>query len=135
MSVLNDDAVKNNLEWLSNLSIDAEPDAVRKSSIICTIGMELVLRVLSTHSNFSHGTYEYHKSVIDNTRKSASSSPGRPVAIALDTKGPEIRTGLMASGADVPFVAGHQMIFTTDEKYAEAGTDKVLYLDYKNITK
>jgi len=41
----------------------------------------------------------------------------------------------MAGGADVPFVAGHQMIFTTDDKYAEAGTDKVLYLDYKNITK
>ncbi|KAG0099887.1 Pyruvate kinase, partial [Podila epicladia] len=35
---INNDAVKNNLEWLSNLSIDAEPDAVRKSSIICTIG-------------------------------------------------------------------------------------------------
>ena len=35
----------------------------------------------------------------------------------------------------MPFVAGHQMIFTTDDKYAEAGTDKVLYLDYKNITK
>jgi len=41
----------------------------------------------------------------------------------------------MAGGVDVPFKAGHQMIFTTDEKYAEASTDQVLYLDYKNITK
>jgi hypothetical protein len=53
MSALNNDGVKNNLEWLSNLSIDVEPNAVRKSSIICTIGMGLVLRVLSTHSVFA----------------------------------------------------------------------------------
>jgi hypothetical protein len=54
--------------------------------------------------NFSHGEYEYHQSVIDNTRKmvagmqnqsymdrSVESFPadpgGRPVAIALDTVG------------------------------------------------
>ncbi|KAG0363911.1 Pyruvate kinase [Podila minutissima] len=145
MPTLNNDAVKNNLEWVSNLSIDAEPDAVRKSSIICTIGpntnkVEMITALREAgmnivRMNFSHGTYEYHKSVIDNTRASSLSSPGRPVAIALDTKGPEIRTGMMAGGADVPFVAGHQMIFSTDEKYAEVGTDKVLYLDYKNITK
>ncbi|KAF9388906.1 Pyruvate kinase [Podila verticillata] len=145
MSTLNNDGVKNNLEWLSNLSIDVEPNAVRKSSIICTIGpntnkVEMITALRDAgmnivRMNFSHGTYEYHQSVIDNTRKSTTSLPGRPVAIALDTKGPEIRTGLMTGGADVPFVAGHQMIFTTDEKFAEAGTDKVLYLDYKNITK
>ncbi|KAI1320627.1 Pyruvate kinase [Mortierella claussenii] len=84
--------------------------------------------------NFSHGTYEYHKSVIDNTRKSCEDHPGKPVAIALDTKGPEIRTGLMGGdGSDVPFQAGHQMIFSTDDAYAESGNDQVLYIDYKNL--
>ncbi|KAG0307443.1 Pyruvate kinase, partial [Linnemannia gamsii] len=38
MTIQNDDSITNNLQWLSNLSIDVEPDAVRKSSIICTIG-------------------------------------------------------------------------------------------------
>lgn len=41
----------------------------------------------------------------------------------------------MKDGADVPFTAGHQMTFTTDEAYAESSTDQVLYIDYKNITK
>lgn len=54
MSALNNDGVKNNLEWLSNLSIDAEPNAVRKSSIICTIGMGLILRVFVARSCSSH---------------------------------------------------------------------------------
>jgi pyruvate kinase len=51
--------------------------------------------------NFSHGSYEYHQSVIDNTRAAAASDILRPIAIALDTKGPEIRTGLMKDDTDV----------------------------------
>ena len=47
-----------------------------------------ILRVYATtvRMNFSHGSYEYHQSVIDNTRKAVAENPdGRPVAIALDT--------------------------------------------------
>ena len=35
--------------------------------------------------NFSHGSYEYHQSVIDNARAASSDVEGRPLAIALDT--------------------------------------------------
>ncbi|KAF9365233.1 Pyruvate kinase [Mortierella sp. NVP85] len=145
MVYFSDDAIMNNLEWVSSLSIDVEPSAVRRSSIICTIGpktnsVEMITALREegmniVRMNFSHGSYEYHKSVIDNTRQSCLETPGKPVAIALDTKGPEIRTGLMKDGVDVPFTAGHQMTFTTDEAYAESSTDQVLYIDYKNITK
>ncbi|KAG0005870.1 Pyruvate kinase [Entomortierella chlamydospora] len=145
MTYLRDDTIKTNLEWVSNLSIDVEPSHIRRSSIICTIGpktnsVEMITALREAgmnivRMNFSHGSYEYHKSVIDNTRKSCLDHPGKPVAIALDTKGPEIRTGLIAGGEDVPYTAGHIMTFTTDEKYAESGTDRVLYIDYKNITK
>lgn len=85
--------------------------------------------------NFSHGTYEYHQSVLDHCRESEKLYPGRPLALALDTKGPEIRTGVTAGGKDWPVPANHEMIFTTDDKYADKCDDKIMYLDYKNIAK
>lgn len=85
--------------------------------------------------NFSHGSYEYHQSVIDNARGSEAHFSGRPIAIALDTKGPEIRTGTTIDNKDYPVAPGHEMIFSTDEKYAKSCDDKVMYVDYKNISK
>lgn len=70
--------------------------------------------------NFSHGSYEYHQSVIDNARQAEKVQAGRQVAIALDTKGPEIRTGNTVGDADIPIKAGSEINITTDEKYATA---------------
>lgn len=70
--------------------------------------------------NFSHGGYDYHKSVIDNTREAEKVQAGRQVAIALDTKGPEIRTGNTVGDADIPITAGTILNITTDEKYAQS---------------
>ena len=85
--------------------------------------------------NFSHGSYEYHQSVIDNAREAERTQPGRSVAIALDTKGPEIRTGNTPGDEDIPISAGSEINITTDEKYATASDNKNMYVDYKNITK
>lgn len=50
--------------------------------------------------NFSHGSYEYHGETIKNIREAVANYSKKigmkyPLAIALDTKGPEIRTGLL----------------------------------------
>ncbi|ORX88383.1 pyruvate kinase [Basidiobolus meristosporus CBS 931.73] len=136
--------MNNGLSWLASFDVDVEP-GLRKSSIICTIGpktnnvpMMNALRKAGMNiarMNFSHGSYEYHASVISNIRKSMEEMPGRPVAIALDTKGPEIRTGLMKGDQEVAFEAGHEMTFSTDEQYKEAGSGEVIYVDYKNLPK
>lgn len=140
-------STSNKLQWLVNLDIQ-EPrgkNNIRRSSIICTIGpktnsVEMLLKLRKAgmniaRMNFSHGSHEYHQSVIDNARKTEEIYPGRPLALALDTKGPEIRTGVTVDGKDWPLAAGQELIFTTDDAYREKCDDKVMYLDYKNITK
>ncbi|KAK3719491.1 Pyruvate kinase [Vermiconidia calcicola] len=133
-------------EWVANLNTEYQPDRVfRRTSIIVTIGPKTnsaekmnMLRTAGANvvrMNFSHGTYDYHQSVIDNARKAEKEMAGRPVAIALDTKGPEIRTGNTPGDEDIPISAGTEINITTDDKYATASDNKNMYVDYKNITK
>ena len=119
------------IAWLASLDTSYKTERnFRRSSIICTIGpktnsVEAINKLRTAglnvvRMNFSHGTYEYHQSVIDNARAAVASQEGRPVAIALDTKGPEIRTGNTANDADIPITAGKVINITTDDKYATA---------------
>lgn len=132
------------ISWLASLDTAFRPQRnYRRSSIICTIGpktnsVEAINKLRDSglnvvRMNFSHGSYEYHKSVID-ARESEATHAGRNVAIALDTKGPEIRTGNTPNDEDIPISAGHEMNITTDDSYATACDDKNMYVDYKNIT-
>lgn len=133
------------LSWLLNLNTTEIPDKVlRRTSIIGTIGpktnsVDVLVKLRKcglniARMNFSHGLYEYHQSVIDNCRESEKVYPGRPLGIALDTKGPEIRTGTTIDDKDYPIPAKHEMIFTTDDSYKNKCDDKIMYIDYKNIT-
>uniref|UniRef100_A0A0M3I978 pyruvate kinase n=1 Tax=Ascaris lumbricoides TaxID=6252 RepID=A0A0M3I978_ASCLU len=88
--------------------------------------------------NFSHGTHEYHAQTIANVREAASMlNDSRIVAIALDTKGPEIRTGILAEGptAEVELIKGSTVVLTTDPEFESACTATNIYVDYANITK
>ena len=60
------------------------------------------------------------ESVIENAREAERTQKGRQVAIALDTKGPEIRTGNTKDDVDLPISAGAILNITTDEQYATA---------------
>ena len=93
--------------------------------------------------NFSHGTHEYHGQTIANCRKAnekfiADKGLGIPLAIALDTKGPEIRTGVLEGDdgrKEVQLEAGAVIKIVTDDAYREKCSQDNLWVDYKNITK
>lgn len=52
--------------------------------------------------NFSHGDHEAHKRVVKNLDEALKQRPGKRVALLLDTKGPEIRTGVLEVGRLLP---------------------------------
>lgn len=80
---------------------------MKKTKIVATIGpaseQEHVLRAMVEEGlnvcrlNFSHGTHEEHRERIDTIRK-VRTEMGVPLAIMLDTKGPEIRIGTFEKG-------------------------------------
>jgi len=94
---------------------------VKKTKIICTIGptseneeiLEKLMRsgMNAARLNFSHGDYEEHGKRIDKIKK-LMKKVGKPIAIMLDTKGPEIRTGDFKEGK-VNLNEGQAFVFTT----------------------
>jgi pyruvate kinase len=92
--------------------------------------------------NFSHGTHEYHAETIKNVPaaiESFASDPilYHPVAVALDTKGTEIWTGLIQGRgtAEVELKKRTTLKITLDNAYMEKCDENTLWLDYKNICK
>ena len=79
-----------------------------RTKIICTIGpsvntLEKMLELIKVgmnvaRVNFSHGTHEEHGATIDNLKK-AREIANKPMAIMLDTKGPEVRVGMLKKGS------------------------------------
>ena len=63
--------------------------------------------------NFSHGTHEYHLESLQNLRQ-ACLNTGKICAVLLDTKGPEIRSGMLEDGQPVQLKRGNEVTLTTD---------------------
>jgi len=117
----------------------------RKTSIICTIGPKTksveALRSLVragmniVRLNFSHGSHEYHAEVIANLNTVRAEFNNRLIGLALDTKGPEIRTGMVKSGGEIKLDQGAKLTVTTDCAYKDKCDEKLLYIDYTNLPK
>lgn len=97
---------------------------MKKTKVVCTMGPRTsdpeIMRGLIREGmdvarfNFSHGTHEEHKRRIDQL-KQLREEERKNVAILLDTKGPEIRTGLLKDGKKVTLHAGNTFVLTTEE--------------------
>ena len=96
---------------------------LKKTKIVCTLGPasdtdEVVGKLMDAgmnvcRLNMSHGTYEEQAVRIDRIKR-LRAEKNIPVAILLDTKGPEVRTKTLAAGK-VELEAGQELILTSRE--------------------
>ncbi len=113
---------------------------MRKTKIICTLGPasenEQVIRELMlagmnvARLNFSHGTHEEQRGKLEIVKK-VREELGLPVALLLDTKGPEIRTGMLENGK-VELKKGQSFVLTTEDI---VGNEGIVSITYKNLVK
>ncbi|MDF2520139.1 MAG: pyruvate kinase [Clostridia bacterium] len=111
---------------------------MRRTKIICTIGPaseneEMLIQLINggmnvARLNFSHGSHEEHKKRID-TIKKIRQQLNKPVAIMLDTKGPEVRLGSF-KGGNAEIKAGDRFILTTEDI---AGDNTRCSITYKEL--
>ena len=109
---------------------------MKKTKIICTMGPrtmdKIILKELIAGGmnvarfNFSHGSYEEHAERIALVRQ-VSEQLGIPVALMLDTKGPEIRTGLLKDGKKVSLEQGKEFTLYTEEREGDETGCSITY--------
>lgn len=112
---------------------------MKKTKIICTMGPNTsnreLLKDLALNGmdiarfNFSHGDYEEHKSRLE-LLKSVRDELDLPIAALLDTKGPEIRTGLLKDDKKVTLTEGQTFILTTEEVLSD---ENRAYINYSGL--
>jgi pyruvate kinase len=85
--------------------------------------------------NFSHGDHAAHGDTIARIRAALRERPAAQLAIMLDTKGPEIRTGLLKADASgkkqVTLAEGQDLVISTD--YAAEGDATFITCSYKQL--
>ena len=81
--------------------------------------------------NFSHGDHEEQKIRMDLLKK-VRKELKLPIAILLDTKGPEIRTGILEGGQKVYLEEGSRFTLTTEQI---EGNNTRCSQTYKNLPK
>ena len=117
-------------------------EVIRKTKIVGTIGPaseseEMLTKLMKVglnvcRINFSHGGYEENAVKIE-TIKKCREALNIPIALALDTKGPEIRTGKLETGDEkVTITEGQEFTFVHDDIL---GNNTKTTISYKNLYK
>ncbi len=111
---------------------------MRKVKIVCTLGpacndlegiREMVAAGLNVaRFNFSHGDYETHGRMLEMVRRIESDND-EPIATILDTKGPEIRTGLLEGHRQVRLEPDSVLTLVTEPCEGNAAKVSISYPD------
>lgn len=112
------------------------------TGLVCTLGpscadVDTLCEMLKSgmniaRFNFSHGSIESQQKMLDMLNE-AKQRTGIMCAVAMDTKGPEIRTGNLENGEAVFLTSGQDVVLTTD--YDTVGNSKLLAVSYPNLAK
>jgi len=110
-----------------------------RTKIVATVGpacdtYEKLLELVKTgvnvfRLNFSHGSHEDKKKIIDHIRRINETEPYQ-IAILADLQGPKLRVGDIENGA-LEIVKGDILTFTSKEKVV--GTKEKIYVSYPNL--
>ena len=115
----------------------------KRTKIVCTMGPACddddILRemiksgVNVARFNFSHGSHEEHHVRMERVKR-ISRELGIPIGILLDTKGPEIRTGLLEGHGKVTLKEGEEVVVTAAVTSEDLlGTSEHFFLDHLEL--
>ncbi|CDI78351.1 pyruvate kinase, putative [Eimeria acervulina] len=118
-----------------------EDFSAHRTKIVCTMGpscwdVDKMVQLIDAgmnvcRLNFSHGDHEAHGRVVKNLQEALKQRPGKRVALLLDTKGPEIRTGMLEGDKPIELNAGDMLKIVTD--YSFIGNKSCIACSYDKL--
>lgn len=118
----------------------SKPTVRRKTKIVCTIGpstntREMIWKLAEAgmnvaRLNMSHGDHASHQKVIDLVKEYNEHNKDNVIAIMLDTKGPEVRSGDLPQ--PITLITGQEFTFTIQRGVGTADCVSVNYDDFVN---
>nr|XP_029121103.1 plastidial pyruvate kinase 2 isoform X1 [Elaeis guineensis] len=118
----------------------SKPNVRRKTKIVCTIGpstntREMIWKLAEAgmnvaRLNMSHGDHASHQKVIDLVKEYNAQSKDNVIAIMLDTKGPEVRSGDLPQ--PISLTSGQEFTFTIRRGVGTETCVSVNYDDFVN---
>ncbi|XP_034475494.1 pyruvate kinase-like [Drosophila innubila] len=136
------------LSHLCDLNAKKQISHRRLVSIIATISrasrnLETIYNMLLKgvnifRLNFSHESHELHTQTIELVNSSLQrikheTGQTITVAFAVDTRGPQIRTGLLDGGNEILLRSGESIRLSINRDLYDKGSKEAVYVDYPNI--
>ncbi|KAH0896921.1 hypothetical protein HID58_046489 [Brassica napus] len=130
------------MQKFSDTSVEmwSKPTVRRKTKIVCTVGpstntREMIWKLAEAgmnvaRMNMSHGDHASHKKVIDLVKEYNAQSKDNTIAIMLDTKGPEVRSGDLPQ--PIMLDPGQEFTFTIERGVSTPTCVSVNYDDFVN---